>query len=441
MNAQLDQPFSEAEITEALSQMHPTKAPGPDGLPAAFFQKHWKSVSQGVIATCLQVLNGRETFSNLLKQAEAQQLIHGIKFNKELSITHLLFADDSLIFTRATREDCTNLKEIFDCYAAASGQIFNYEKSSMFFSESTRQEQIAAIKAIFQLQVVSRHAKYLGLPSMVGRNRTSFFKDIKLRVLGKISSWQAKLFSCGGKEGLIKAVAQAVPVYAMSVFKLPIGLCEDMQKAIAGFWWGSSQNHKSIHYRGGLGFRDLSSFNHALVAKQSWRIIQEPKSLVARVLKARYFKHSNLMQAQLGSHPSFIWRSILWGRKVIEQGLRWRIGDGQQVLVYQSPWLPRPMTFQPISPPSLKLDTTVTELINEDQEWKEEVIRHHFLEEDADQMLKIPLPRQPKPDQVMWHHDKKGNYSVKSGYQLALKLRFPDKPSCSGERYRSWHAI
>ena len=239
-----------------------------------------------------------ETFSNLLKQAEAQQLIHGIKFSKELSITHLLFADDSLIFTRATREDCTNLKEIFDCYAAASGQTFNLEKSSMFFSESTRQEQIAAITAIFQLQVVSRHAKYLGLPSMVGRNKTSFFKDIKLRVLGKISSSQAKLFSCRGNEVLIKVVAQAVPAYAMSVFKLPIGLCEDMQKAIAGFWWGNSQNHKSIHWskwenmcqaksRGGLGFRDLSSFNHALVAKQSWRIIQEPKSLVARVLKAR----------------------------------------------------------------------------------------------------------------------------------------------------------
>ena len=79
-----------------------------------------------------------ETFTNLLQQAESQQLIHGIKFSNELSITHLLFADDSLIFTRATREDCTNLKKIFECYAAASGQIFNFEKSSMFFSESTK---------------------------------------------------------------------------------------------------------------------------------------------------------------------------------------------------------------------------------------------------------------------------------------------------------------
>ncbi|KAH9725922.1 putative reverse transcriptase/RNA-dependent DNA polymerase [Citrus sinensis] len=322
----------------------------------------------------------------------------------------------------------------------------------MFFSESTKPEQISSITTIFQLQVVSRHAKYLGLPSMVGRNKMSFFKDIKLRVLGKISSWQANLFSCGGKEVLIKVVAQAVPAYAMSVFKLPLGLCDDMHRAIASFWWGSSRDHKSIHWskwnnlcqaksRGGLGFRNLSSFNQALVAKQSWRIIQEPESLVTRVLKARYFKNSSLMQARLGSYPSFIWRSILWGRNVLEKGLRWRIGNGEQLLVYQSQWIPRPITFQPISPPSLSPDTTVAELISEEQSWKEAVIRQHFLKEDADQILKIPLPRQPKPDQVLWHYDKKGNYSIKSGYQVAMKMNFPEKPSCSGENAKSWHAI
>lgn len=53
----MDQPFTEADITEALSQMHPAKAPGPDGLPAVFFQKLWNSVSEGVIATCLHILN------------------------------------------------------------------------------------------------------------------------------------------------------------------------------------------------------------------------------------------------------------------------------------------------------------------------------------------------------------------------------------------------
>lgn len=71
---------------------------------------------------------------------------------------------------------------------------------------------------------------------MVGRNKINFFNDFKLRIHSKISSWQAKLFSYGGKEILIKAVAQAESAYAISVFKLPLGFCEVMQKAIAQFW-------------------------------------------------------------------------------------------------------------------------------------------------------------------------------------------------------------
>lgn len=188
-----------------------------------------------------------ELFSNLLMQAETKQLIHGLKFSGDLSISHLLFADDSLIFTRATTEDYTHLKALFDCYATASGQIFNYEKSSMFFSGQVQSSQVAAIQSIFQFNVVSKHEKYLGLPSMVGRKRNTFFKDIKLRVLSKISNWRDKIFSSGGKETLIKAVAQAVPAYAMSVFRIPSGLCDDIQKVIANFWWAAKKDQRTIH--------------------------------------------------------------------------------------------------------------------------------------------------------------------------------------------------
>lgn len=59
---------------------------------------------------------------------------------------------------------------------------------------------------------------------------------MKLKVLNKISSWQHKMFSSGGKEVLIKAVAHAIPVYAMSVFKLLRGLCHDILRAIVRFW-------------------------------------------------------------------------------------------------------------------------------------------------------------------------------------------------------------
>lgn len=98
-------------------------------------------------------------------------VIHGLKFSNNIIVSHPLFADNSLIFTRASIEDCQHLKKIFDCYAAASGQLFNYDKSSMFFSGNTSSGLISAIRNIFQLNVVSRHEKYLGLSSMVGRKK------------------------------------------------------------------------------------------------------------------------------------------------------------------------------------------------------------------------------------------------------------------------------
>lgn len=81
----------------------------------------------------------------------------------------------------------------------------------MFFSGNTKVEEVSTIKGIFNLYVVSRHKRYLRLPSIVGRNKISFFNDVKVRVLNKISNWQNKFFLSGGKEVLIKAVAQAIP--------------------------------------------------------------------------------------------------------------------------------------------------------------------------------------------------------------------------------------
>ena len=138
---------------------------------------------------------------------------------------------------------------------------------------------------------------------------------------------------------LIKAIAQAILAYAMSVFRLPIGLCIDIQNTIAEFWWGSKKEKIRIHWAkwdrlckakrmGGMGFRDLTCFNQAIVAKQGWRVIHFPESLMVRVLQARYFKNSSFMQAKLGSNPYFIWRSILWGRQVLQNRMHWRIGCG-----------------------------------------------------------------------------------------------------------------
>ncbi|KAH9722904.1 putative reverse transcriptase/RNA-dependent DNA polymerase [Citrus sinensis] len=349
--------------------------------------------------------------------AENQKLINGLKFSRDLSVTHILFADDSLVFTKASINDCRNLRKIFDNYATASRQVFNFEKSSMFFSSSTSSGQREEIRSIFGLNVVSKHEKYLGLPSMIRRKKTSFFNDIKLRVLIKLSSWQNKCFSSGGKEILIKAVAQAVPAYAMSVFKIPQGLCDDIQKAVARFWWGSSETHRRIHWarweklcqakiRGGLGFRDFSSFNQALVAKQGWRILHNPDALMSKILKDKYFKHTDFMEAKLGSNPSFVWRSILWGRQVLHKGLRWRIGNGNRVSVSSRNWMQKLECSSYVPHQNLAENAVVADFIDDKNQWMEENVVQCFPEEVAQRILRTPLPRTPQEDLMIWHFDK-----------------------------------
>ena len=73
-------------------------------------------------------------------------------------------------------------------------------------------------------------------------------KYLKERIWKKIQGWKEKVLSVQGKEILIKAVAQAIPSYALSVFKLPKGVCKLISDEIAGFWWGDSEEKKKMHW-------------------------------------------------------------------------------------------------------------------------------------------------------------------------------------------------
>ena len=89
-------------------------------------------------------------------------------------------------------------------------------------------------------------------------------------------------------------------------------------------------------YMGGMGFRDIEIFNLALLARQAWRILQDPDSLSARVLKAVYFPSNLFLEADLGPSPSRVWRAIVDGKEVLKQGLIRRIGTGEDTEVWHS---------------------------------------------------------------------------------------------------------
>jgi hypothetical protein len=88
----------------------------------------------------------------------------------------------------------------------------------------------------------------LGLPTLVGRNKRILFNGIMERVWKKLRGWKDNYFSFGGKEVLIRAVAQAIPNYAMSIFKLPVGFCKDLSSMYSKFWWGSREGKRKISW-------------------------------------------------------------------------------------------------------------------------------------------------------------------------------------------------
>ena len=77
--------------------------------------------------------------------------------------------------------------------------------------------------------------KYLGLPPIIGRSKRRAFEEIKNRVGKKVGGWKEKLLSQARKEILIKAIAQAIPTYAMSVFWLPVSLCDEINSLLSNY--------------------------------------------------------------------------------------------------------------------------------------------------------------------------------------------------------------
>ena len=106
---------------------------------------------------------------------------------------------------------------------------------------------------------------------------------------------------------------------------------------------------------GGMGFRNLQAFNLAMLAKQAWRILKNPNSLIARIYKAKYFPFSDILSAKLGCSPSYAWRSIFNSLEVIRRGIRWRVGNGKLIHIWEDKWLPNPTTYK-VCPPHKTLE-------------------------------------------------------------------------------------
>lgn len=267
-----------------------------------------------------------EGLSHLITVANSRALLSGLSVSGGPRISHLLFADDSLIFCKADERELVNLKNILKIYELASGESINYTKSAILFSTKVNKDRGAFLSSILGVKLVEDFGSYLGVPSIFSRSKAKDFSYVLDKIWKSVQGWKRSFLSVAGKELLIKSIGQAIPSDAMSVFRFPRGLCDEITRNFARFWWGSKENKRKLHWcswdklclpksLGGLNFRDLEGFNKALIAKQVWRMVSSPNSLVSRFIKSIYFSNGNILEAEEGRNPSFhcSWEKLVMG--------------------------------------------------------------------------------------------------------------------------------
>ncbi|KAF5470931.1 hypothetical protein F2P56_011417 [Juglans regia] len=415
MNEELEKPFTRNEVLATLKQMGPLKAPGPNGFEACFYQTYWHTVGDkrmrfrerwiGLIMECITsvsyvvLVNGRprdviypsqgirqgdpispylfllsaDGLSSLINVAKVKGDIRGMTVARGgIKVSHILFADDSIIFARAKWLEWLKVKEILRVYEVASGQCMNLQKTTMMFSSPVRQEEKERILQDLREMVQSSCEKYLGLPIMVGRACYDTFRRIKDRVWHKINNWKNQFLSPAGKKILLKEVIQYIPTYCMSVFRLPKS-------------WEKMGFAKMV---GGLGFRELESFNTALLAKQCWRLVTKPNSITTM------------------------------------EGLVWRVGNGLNIKVWEDKWLPSKPSHRVQSPiKHLNAKAKVVELLGNGGNWDIEVVKATFNEEEAEVICNIRFNHTGLEDKRIWAYSKNGCFNVRSTYHLELSRK------------------
>ncbi|KAL0403938.1 UNVERIFIED_CONTAM: hypothetical protein Sradi_2034600 [Sesamum radiatum] len=230
-----------------------------------------------------------EALSLMMQRAEDAGKLTGVAVAPEASrISHLLFADDTMVFCEANEVQLEEIRSILHRYEKALGQVINFQKSSMSVGGRISPHRKVQLAAILGVKLVPCHDHYLGLPASSGRARGTLFRGIRDRLWGRVTGWNSKLLSQAGRGVLIKSVLQSLPT-------------------------------------------SLKEFNLALLAKQGWRLLTRPEDLLSRVLKARYVGTGSFWDATVGRRPSLTWRSLIKARPLLAEGCFWCTGlDAQE---------------------------------------------------------------------------------------------------------------
>jgi hypothetical protein len=395
-----------------------------------------------------------EGFNVLMSKAVSDREFvgYGVGRDEELTISHLQFADDTLVIGKRRWGNIFTMKATLQLFELISGLKVNFHKSELI-GINIEDSWLRDAAAVLNCKVGCLPFNYLGLPIGANPRKTRTWEPVINSLRKRLLSWKNRALSMGGRLVLLKSVLTALPIYFLSFFKAPSGIISLLESLFKKFLWGGSEEAKKIHWvkwdkickakeRGGLGVRDLRAFNIALLGKWWWRIRNEKESLWYKVLEQKY--GVNLEERITCNSPWY--RDLISIKKYqgrggvdwFEENIRREVGDGKNTSFWKDPWVDGDTLcnhFRRLFDLSLDKEVKVADMLIEEDggkkinwrwrrnlfEWEKEMV------EVCSALVFSVKMSVSEGDSWKWGEE---SYTVKEAYQVIKEGEEDGEPEC-----------
>jgi len=315
-----------------------------------------KGLRQGDLLAPFLFLIVAEGLAGVVRMTEEKKLIDSLEVGKtKVKVNMLQYADDTLFFCDANTKSVFNIKAILQCFELTSGHRVNCLKS-IIGGMGLNQFSLQRFASILNCDTMVAPFVYLGFPVSGSHKRCAFWNGVIEKVQARLSRWKGRCLSMTMRICLIKSVLSFIPLFFVSLFKLPSRVVDKLVIIKRNFLWGWGSDGRKIAWAswkkvckpckfGGLGIIDPKLFNLALLGKWIWRLGSEKGGLWKEVLVSKYGGWRNLGGEGIRTRSSLWWKDLKevwasegWGRS-FEDGFKWKVGDGKDISFWEDNWL------------------------------------------------------------------------------------------------------
>ncbi|XP_057801234.1 uncharacterized protein LOC131016514 [Salvia miltiorrhiza] len=288
-----------------------------------------------------------DVLSALFKNCVASGHLDPMRMNRQTSFaTHLLYADDILVFGRATEANARTILHILNFYGSLFGQICSMEKSHIFFGDKVQNSLRRSIKGILKFRRGTLPFVYLGVPIFAGAIKAIYLRAIHDRILLKFARWKGMHLSMAGRICLVKSVIQISITHSMMVYRWPKNLLKELDRKYRNFIWTGDVMKKpncsvnwdricAIKEEGGLGLRSFSLMNKCFLMNMAWKVICG-QNFGHRIIKSRYL---NVFCTANNVVASSIWSGLRPKIQGLVDDSYSYIGNGSSINFWRDDWL------------------------------------------------------------------------------------------------------